>query len=326
MCAAQSVVIDGKVYFGGGEAQNKDHCYLVHCYYPSQDKWTTLPPLPVRYFGLGQVNGKLVAVGGEINSPNSKQLLRNGKEVYTFDVRSWKQTIPSMSLARFCPAVISHKSMLVVAGGEHLDEVTRTVEIFRLTTKSQWHKTPINSLPTPCFGLSVVSSDSENMHYVLGGKVDRRNLNQAMYVSLDDFYCSIIPVYSTTDDILKSSMDLSTSVDNLRRHATLVKEQQAVCSPWKVLHSTPTYSPAAATMAGSLIAVGGWERSDGGAVQTKILKYSTDTNSWIYISDLPAPKAKTTAAVISSTEVLVIGGWDGKCVSKTMHKLTLHLK
>ena len=33
-------------------------------YDPSQDKWTTLPPLPVRCFGLGQVNHKLVAVGG----------------------------------------------------------------------------------------------------------------------------------------------------------------------------------------------------------------------------------------------------------------------
>ena len=41
-----------------------DDDYMVYCYDLSQDKWTTLPPLPVKWFGLDQVNGKLVAVGG----------------------------------------------------------------------------------------------------------------------------------------------------------------------------------------------------------------------------------------------------------------------
>ena len=148
-----------------------------------------------------------------------------------------------------------------------------------------------------------------------------------MYVSPDDLHCNK-KLYGTSDDTLKrkSTEDASSLVDDLRRRATLDNEQQMTNCPWKLLCSTPTYSPAAATLAGSLIAVGGRERSDGGAVQTKILRYSADTNSWIYIGDLPAPKANTTAATISSTELLVIGGWDGKCVSRTMYKLTLHLK
>ena len=39
--------------------------FIVYSYDPSQDTWTALSPLPVRYFGLGQVNGKLVAIGGQ---------------------------------------------------------------------------------------------------------------------------------------------------------------------------------------------------------------------------------------------------------------------
>ena len=35
--------------------------------------------------------------------------------------------------------------------------------------------------------------------------------------------------------------------------------------------------------------------------------YSPSTTSWIYISDLPAPHYNTTVAVLSSTEILVIG-------------------
>ena len=41
-----------------------DEVYIVYCYDPSQDNWTTLPPCPVKWFGLGQINGKVVAAGG----------------------------------------------------------------------------------------------------------------------------------------------------------------------------------------------------------------------------------------------------------------------
>ena len=39
---------------------------------------------------------------------------------------------------------------------------------------------------------------------------------------------------------------------------------------------------------------------------------SPSTNSWIYISDLPAPQSATAVAILSSTEVLVIGGWESE--------------
>ena len=54
-----SVVVNGEVYFGGGNTDERHEYneYIVHSYKPAQDKWTTLPPLPIRYFGLGQING-----------------------------------------------------------------------------------------------------------------------------------------------------------------------------------------------------------------------------------------------------------------------------
>ena len=57
------------------------------------------------------------------------------------------------------------------------------------------------------------------------------------------------------------------------------------------------------------------------------MKYSSGTNSWIYVGDLPAPGlAKTTTAVLSPAEILVIGGWDGKSMSNAVYKLNLLLK
>ena len=65
-CNGKTIVIDGKVYCGGGLTDEKE--FIVYCYNISLDKWTTLLPLPVKWFGLGQVNGQLVAVGGKKKS------------------------------------------------------------------------------------------------------------------------------------------------------------------------------------------------------------------------------------------------------------------
>ena len=105
---AQTVVIRDRVYCGGGNE------YRVSCYSPSEDTWNTLPACDVRYFGLGQVRGKLVTVGGR-----KKPVAKVTNEVYEFDevTRSWKQSIPPMPTARHSPAVLSHHSTLTVAGG-----------------------------------------------------------------------------------------------------------------------------------------------------------------------------------------------------------------
>ena len=133
------------MYCGGGDATGGDDDYIVYCYDPSQDNWTTLPPLPVRWFGLSQLNGKLVAVGGwkeSVGGPTN--------EVYTYDENSknWKQTIPPMPTARDSLNVLSLQSALVAVGGVLRGNVnTDAVEIFVADT-SQWYRT--DPLPTAC--------------------------------------------------------------------------------------------------------------------------------------------------------------------------------
>ena len=57
----------------------------------------------------------------------------------------------------------------------------------------------------------------------------------------------------------------------------------------------------------------------------EVYMYSPSTSSWVYISDLPAPRSITAAAVLSSTEVLVMGGWCGDKVN-SVYKGTLQFK
>ena len=150
---------------------------------------------------------------------------------------------------------------------------------------------------------SLVAID--NTCYALGGW-NGSHLNQALYASVDDLLGNSVPANQTTH---------SGSSDNQ--------------SAWKTLPNTPTYRPAAAVLASNLLAIGGWETSKGGAAKKEVYMYSSSTNSWIYISDLPAPLSETAVAVLSSREILVIGGWtggdDGDRVD-TVYKGILHLK
>ena len=267
-------------------ANKYSYNYIIYCYDPSQDKWTTLPPLPVKWFGLSQVNGKLVAVGGV------KSGSQRSSEVYTYDERSqkWKQTLPPMPTARWFPGVLSLQSALVVAGGSRGFRVyTDAVEVFRPDT-SQWYRT--DPLPTACQNISLVAIG--NTCYALGGYNGIR-LNQALYASVDDLLRNAVPANQTT-------------------HSGSSDTQSA----WKTLPNTPTYQPAAAVLAGKLLAIGGNE-----VPKKEVYMYSPSTNSWIYISDLSAPRSGTAVAVLSSTRVLVIGGQNEHEIVNTVYQGTL---
>ena len=93
-------------------------------------------------------------------------------------------------------------------------------------------------------------------------------------------------------------------------------------------------------LAGKLLAIGGSETpeaDDETCTKKEVYMYSPSTN---YISDVPTPKSDSAVAVLSTTEILVIGGldsdnWVSRSViaifnfdehMKTVYKGTLHLK
>ena len=160
MSRAQTIVIRDRVYCGGSLPDDDDD-YRVFCYSPSQNTWNTLPDCDVCWFGLGQVRGKLVTVGGRKKSDRKVT-----NEVYEFDevAHSWKLSILPMPTARWAPAVLSHHSTLTVAGGSTRHGHTAVVEVFREET-SQWHTTK----PLPFRWGYASSLLISNRWYLLGG-------------------------------------------------------------------------------------------------------------------------------------------------------------
>ena len=280
MNEGQTVVINNRVYFGGGAGNSNHHGYHVYCYDLLRDMWSTLPPLPVWYYSLGQVNGILLAVGGVRD-----RLGRRSHDVYRYNEKSqkWKLITPPdcKPMARDCASVLSLQTALIVAGGEYkLRFATNVVEVF-LEDTSQWCRT--DPLPTECCSLSMVAIG--NTCYAIGGFKFPSHLNQAFYASVDDLLHNAVPANQTTHS---GSSDTE--------------------SAWKTLPNTPNYGSTAAVLGGNLLAIGGWKSSREEASTKQIHMYSPSTNSWIYISDLPEPRADIAIAILSSTDILVIGG------------------
>ena len=68
MTLAQVTVINGMAYIGGGSNDQS-----IVKYDPVKNEWSTLPPPPVMMFGVGQLNGKLVIVGGEYKKEEEEE-------------------------------------------------------------------------------------------------------------------------------------------------------------------------------------------------------------------------------------------------------------
>lgn len=289
------MLINNKIYCGGTGNSTDEN--TVCCYDTSKDKWSTLPPLSVRYFGLGHVSGELVAIGGV---KKSADLPTNDIYIYDAGIQRWKQKMTPMPTSRAFPGVLSLRSVLVVAGGlvdMYDDEYTSVVEIYK-TDISQWYKAA--SLPRVCHHISMTTFESL-CYFLADCKDTDDNSNGAYYASTDDLICKSIPANSV--------------------------EASNIQSPWKVLPNTPGYQPTAAMIDGHVLAIGGWDTPKAIARKKEIYMYCLSMNSWIYISDLPAPRTSTSAVTLSKTEFVVIGGYDGddNRVS-TVYKGTLTLK
>ena len=78
-------------------------------------------------------------------------------------------------------------------------------------------------------------------------------------------------------------------------------------SPWETLPDAPNSWSAAAFFGGRLLSIGGWNYSN---PTTAISAFSSSTQSWEHVADLPLPLRYSSAVVLPTGELMVIGGKD----------------
>ena len=290
MFSAQAVVIRDKVYCGGGTTTSSSLVavtqavlklfassdtaaaaaaaaaaaqYQVFCYSPSEDTWKALPACCVRYFGLGSMRGKLVTVGGRKKSDDIVTNL-----MYEFDevTQSWKQSYPPMPTARHSPAVLSHHSALIVAGGNigaFRSTLTTAVELFREET-SQWHTT--EPLPFRWIHSSSSLNDINNRWYLLGGRVkesqeiDSNQTNQAVCAHVNLLLQKALPREQASTD-KESTPAWEVLPNTLPYKETAIQVYSPLIHAWIHINDLPaprTEATAVMLSPKELLIIGGW--------------------------------------------------------------------
>ena len=284
MISAQAVVVGENVYVGGGDADNHDDDYLVFHYNPARDTWTTLPSCSARLFGLGQLSGELLTVGGA----TADRTISNKVYRYKAEGQTWEEFLQPMPTPRADLSVISTQTALIACGGVTdfrggKPVLCTTVEVFAMET-SQWHVT--DPLPIPCMTMS--STIISNTGYLLGGvTTDMKSTKTVLYA----------PIASLIQKAISQ-----------RKKASSVARQNSTSSAWMTFRDTPLVKSVATNSGGLLLAIGG--RDDQYETLPAVHIYSPATSSWIRIEsgDLPEPQCWSAVAALPANRLLVVGG------------------
>ena len=270
MTSAQAVVVADKVYIGGGLTCGADNKILVYNW--KRDTWSMIPECTVRFFALVSFMGQLIVAGGieKSGSASTKMLTFRSK------TSRWREFLPPMPTPRYHLTVVSTTSTIIAAGGVlATGEVTSKVEVFS-NSAGQWH----NSFPLPvpcCFMSSVIIGST---CYFLGGD---------------------------GSDYRSSSNCFAASLPSLIESHCMGLRPNTV---WECLPPTKLQLCAAASLDGSLVAIGG--EDDNGAVASTVSMYNLRKNCWEThcVGQLPSPRSCCTLAQVSESRIVVIGGWN----------------
>ena len=268
---------------GGGFTDSRYDRYLVFQYNPASDEWTALPPCPVCGFGLGQLSGELLTVGGMAQDHSIIKKVYRCKP----ETQQWEEFLQPMPTARYCHNVISTQSALTACGGStYFSNVPCTTVEVCTTETSQWHTT--DPLPVSCWAMS--SATINNTAYLLGG------------VTTDQEPTKTVPYAPVASLIQRATSHPQRSASAARPDST--------SSAWKTLQDPPLKGSAAASLGGMLLAVGG--NDDQEETFSAVHVYSSATNTWsrVQSGDLPEPRYACTAVELAGNRVLVVGGED----------------
>ena len=185
---AQAVMLDGKVFVGGGKASTTDANLgaELHIYLPKLNLWRGMYT-PVYYFALTTYHSQLVLIGGYEFVNQGDDILTN-KLWILYKYTQWQETLPSMQTMRYGASAVSHGDHLIVAGGGNLYETLDTVEVY-----DGQHWSYVQSLPNTCGDMKAVVL--KGCWYLMGG-----------YEQDEEVYCASLDLLIASSDMSRSSI------------------------------------------------------------------------------------------------------------------------
>ena len=170
---AQAVVLENKVYIGGGSMHPSPPSRLL-IYDFTEDSWDILDT-PTQWYSLTTYHSQLVLVGGKhpVTDEATNQLWVLDEQHH------WNQPLPSMTTERYKVSAVSVGDHLIVAGGQGGSHVCPLDEV-EMYDGHRWRKA--QSLPRPCTWMK--STLHEGNWYLAGGNGQGSGVYQTSLESL----------------------------------------------------------------------------------------------------------------------------------------------
>ena len=167
-----AVWLNGLVYVGGGIEAGYQSSYIINCYDPINNSWSSSINTTYCGFAMTTLNNKLVTAGGRDRSD------KGTTQVLILDTGQLKN-YTKMVTARSLATATGHQGMLIITGGvDDKGKILSSTELFD-SNNGQWYK--CSDLPQPHSMLQSVIVD--NMLYVLGGANKDGNYSPAVFIA-----------------------------------------------------------------------------------------------------------------------------------------------
>ena len=106
-----AVCLNGVIYVGGGIETGWNASYIINCYDPVNNSWSSSINTPYCFFTMTTLNNKLVTAGGQ--GSNNKRT----NQILTLDAGQLKN-YTKMITARSSATAAGHQGMLIITGGD----------------------------------------------------------------------------------------------------------------------------------------------------------------------------------------------------------------
>ena len=268
----QAVVLDDKVYLGGGYAMPEQDAATVLMFDSQTKTWSTpFPRCPTKYFGLTHINRKLAIVAGTEYSSRTKT-----GYVYTWDLESdepqtkWERLeCTSMLNYRSLVSVVSYGKWLIAVGGEGRDG--RLIDAVEK--------------------LNTAEAEPNKFHWTTCAKLSTKSVQLSLSIVDDKLFAFCASDKVPTSSVLMPSnavfwADLDQLVDS--------NKDTPQAEIWHEIKQLPIKSSTALSFKGSLYALGGIEKTSFNKVSNCVYKYNDNADGdespgavWRKVCELP---------------------------------------
>ena len=284
MRSAQAVWLGDKLYVGGGVTSGiKRYDARLYIHTPTTDTWSHIDT-PVYFFALITYHSQLVLVGGrEFVGEDEDGPVTN---------KLWTSLL-GLGLGQWRETLPPMATKRYKASAvEFTDNIVvaggednnwRNINIVEVYNGHHWAEAQYLR-PKLCY---YMKSTILNGHWCLMGGWGQGK--EVYYASLDSLVASCRP------------------------------SEKPLPSVWKRLPDVPHDYSSTAVFGNRLVAVGGEVYPSSSSIHA----YSPHTNSWVHVGDMPVELYSTCTAVLSTGDLMVIGGWGDTSIKLCVHKASL---